>query len=533
MAWKYLLEFLKVFVRGLGGIFYNGGSNGSKGGIFGGIAEMFNFEEYGIVFDAFKLEDPSTGDWIIMIGGVALAVLLVLALITLIIILIVKFFRRLFSKETNQDLIGEIARLRAELKRSEKNRDRLFQLKVQGKEGTLSSYALEDDIAIANAAAIANKNNVGNSSSLEQTGGSRFYKLIEIDEKYKEYEAPEFDNEITLEQICDNFRNYACSQLKLFYEPRVIRLFFAAFATTRIIILQGISGTGKTSLPYAVGKWLGNPATIASVQPSWRDRTEIFGYFNEFTKRFNETEILKKMYEARYSDEMFLTIIDEANIARVEYYFAELLSILEMPSRENWVVDITPSGWDSDPKFIERGRFKLPENMWYICTINNDDSTFAISDKVYDRAIPININSKGFPFEVENPELYHDNMKISYKHLEAMFKDAQEKYVVSQENIKKFDDMDNYVIEHFRLAFGNRIVKQLKEFVPVYVACGGTEIDGLDYVLCNKILRKFESLNLAYIRDEIDGYIDYLDEHFGVENMTESKDYLRRLKKLF
>lgn len=114
-----------------------------------------------------------------------------------------------------------------------------------------------------------------------------------------------------------------------------------------------------------------------------------------------------------------------------------------------------------------------------------------------------------------------------------MFKDAQEKYVVSQENIKKFDDMDNYVIEHFRLAFGNRIVKQLKEFVPVYVACGGTEIDGLDYVLCNKILRKFESLNLAYIRDEIDGYIDYLDEHFGVENMTESKDYLRRLKKLF
>ena len=67
----------------------------------------------------------------------------------------------------------------------------------------------------------------------------------------------------------------------------------------------------------------------------------------------------------------------------------------------------------------------------------------------------------------------------------------------------------------------------------VYVACGGTEIDGLDYVLCNKILRKFESLNLAYIRDEIDAYIDYLNAEFGEENMTESKDYLIRLKKLF
>ena len=321
--------------------------------------------------------------------------------------------------------------------------------------------------------------------------------------------------------------------MKLFYEPRVIRLFFSSFATTRIIILQGISGTGKTSLPYAIGQWLNNPATIASVQPSWRDRTEIFGYFNEFTKRFNETQILKKMYEAKYNEQLYLTVIDEANIARVEYYFAELLSILEMPSRENWIVDICPSGWESDPKFIEKGRFKLPENMWFICTINNDDSTFAISDKVYDRAIPININSKGIPFEVSEEDRNASKLCVSYKHLERMFKEAQEKYKVSEENIKKFDEMDNYVIEHFRLAFGNRIVKQLKEFVPVYVACGGTEIDGLDYVLCNKILRKFESLNLAYIRDEIDGYIEYLNEHFGPENMTESKEYLQRLKKLF
>ena len=239
------------------------------------------------------------------------------------------------------------------------------------------------------------------------------------------------------------------------------------------------------------------------------------------------------MYEARYVDDVFLTVIDEANIARVEYYFAELLSILEMPSRANWIVDLVPSGWPSDPKFVEKGRFKLPENMWYICTINNDDSTFAISDKVYDRAMPININSKGVAFVVPEEERNPNKLHLNYKHLESMYRDAMEKYKVSELNIKKFDDMDNYVIEHFRLAFGNRIVKQLKEFVPAFVACGGTEIDGLDYVLCNKILRKFESLNLAYIRDEIDGYIQYLSDHFGPENMQESKEYLTRLKKLF
>ena len=113
-----------------------------------------------------------------------------------------------------------------------------------------------------------------------------------------------------------------------------------------------------------------------------------------------------------------------------------------------------------------------------------------------------------------------------------MFKECQEKYKVSDENLRKLEELDDYVIEHFRLAFGNRIVKQLKEFVPAYVGCGGTEIDGIDFVLCHKILRKFESLNLSFIRDEIDGLITYLNKHFGKSNMMESKEYLLRLQKL-
>lgn len=60
----------------------------------------------------------------------------------------------------------------------------------------------------------------------------------------------------------------------------------------------------------------------------------------------------------------------------------------------------------------------------------------------------------------------------------------------------------------------------------------GTEIDGLNYVLARKVFRKFEALNLSYIRDEIDGLLVYLDELFGEENMNECKDYLKMLKKL-
>lgn len=356
----------------------------------------------------------------------------------------------------------------------------------------------------------------------------RFFKLSKIDEEWANYIPPIYDNEITLEGICERFRNFACSRMGLFYEIKIIRLFVSSFASTRLLILQGISGTGKTSLPYAFGKFLQNDAIITSIQPSWRDRSELFGYFNEFTKKYNETELLRAMYEATYNENIYLVILDEMNIARVEYYFAEMLSILEMPSRDEWVVDLVPNVWDTDPKHIHEGKLLLPENMWYVGTANNDDSTFAITDKVYDRAMPIEINTKGTPFDAPDT----DPVTLSYKHLENLLDTAKSNHQVSEDSLKKVEMLDDYVIEHFRLAFGNRIVKQLREFVPAFVGCGGTELDGLDYVLARKVFRKFESLNLSFIRDEIDGLCEYLDQLFGSENMFESKDYLRRLQKL-
>jgi hypothetical protein len=516
---NFIKDFLSIFFGGVLGFFYSSERLGNTGGLFGALRQMFAVDRYIEVFKSYS-DKLDAGGWVLAVFLCLLVLAFLAAIIWVAVYFGKRFFKKIFGdKVLNQDLMDEIDNLKRQIIKTTREKDRILGLKVayqgydvlEGKEG-------ED------------------TASERKEGESRFYKLTEVDKKYADPETKplEFDNNITLSELCDRFRNYAANNpdrpwRKLYYDPRIIRLFFASLATTRLIILQGISGTGKTSLPECIGHFFQNPTTIASVQPSWRDRTEIFGYFNEFTKRFNETEVLKSMYDATYTEDVYLTVLDEMNIARVEYYFAELLSILEMPSREQWVVNLVPSGWPSDPLHVEKGRFRLPENMWYVGTANNDDSTFAISDKVYDRGMPININSKAAPFDAP----VTPGVKLSYKHLEAMFKQAQIDFRVTDENLKKFDDMDSYVIEHFRLAFGNRIVKQLREFVPVYVACGGTEIDGLDYVLCNKILRKFESLNLAYIRDEVDGYIEYLDNNFGKENMSECKEYLNRLKKLF
>ena len=307
----------------------------------------------------------------------------------------------------------------------------------------------------------------------------------------------------------------------------MIRLFISALASTKLIILQGISGTGKTSLAYAWGKFLDNDSCVASVQPSWRDRTELFGYFNEFTKKFNETDVLKEIYTAGYTDDIYTVILDEMNISRVEYYFAEMLSILEMPNRDEWIVELVSSSWDSDPRNVIGGKLKIAPNVWYIGTINNDDSTFMVTDKVYDRAMPIDINEKGQTFDAKDIPAQH----INYTYLNSLFENAMNTYSISDETLKKIEEMDDYVIQHFRIAFGNRIVSHMKKFVPVYMACGGDEIDGVDYFVARKILRKFEQLNISYIRDEVDGYVDFLNKTFGKDKMKESIEYLLRLKK--
>ena len=366
-----------------------------------------------------------------------------------------------------------------------------------------------------------------NGNVISKANDSRFYKLTKIDEEYANFVKPELNETISLDALCEQFRNYAASRLHLYYDINLIRLFVSAFASNRLIILQGISGTGKTSLAYAWGYFVKNKNTMTSVQPWCRYSTEVYGYFNEFTKRFNETQVLAKMYEARYNPKIYLTVLDEMNISRVEYYFAEMLSVLELPSTDEWIISLVPNAWPNDPKLLEEGRFRIPDNMWYCGTINNDDSTFMVTDKVYDRALPINIDNKSVAFEAPDTE----PLDITAEYFESLFKKAWVDHPLSDEVLEKINKMDEYVINHFRMAFGNRILKQIKDYVPVFVACGGDEMVAVDYLIANKILRKFNQLNLAYIRGEIDGFKAFLDETFGQDVMKECKNFLDRLKK--
>jgi MoxR-like ATPase len=361
----------------------------------------------------------------------------------------------------------------------------------------------------------------------DEEGRSRFYMLCEIDANRAKFQKTSYDESVTLKRFCDEFRNFACNKLRLYYSIDDIRRFVAGLAVTKILILQGMSGTGKTSLAYAFGEFLENKSTVVPVQPMWKERTDLVGYYNEFTKRFNETTLLQKMYEANYSKDIYVTILDEMNIARVEYYFAEFLSLLELPNPDRRYLDVVSDEWENDPVQLKGGQIKLPNNMWFIGTANNDDSTFAISDKVYDRAMVMNLDQKSEPFVAPKTPPIH----ITAERFMRLANEATQEYAITNRNVRRLEKLDEYMIKVFHITFGNRIMKQIKTYIPVYVACGGEELDALDDILSKKVLRKLETQNPVYIRSVVDGFCDYLDELFGQDKMKLCKEYVQRLKK--
>lgn len=515
------------------------------------------------------------------ITGKILSVILMLILIAIPILLLVIIVRHAIlrhqlktDKSDNAALYKEIGRLNKQVLSLMDEKNSILALKVNAMGGTeripyMGASALTDDViptvdAVTNSASAASAANpnmplpgtaalaaaAAQSHGKLSTGTSvgagapivqavlseaklniehRFPKLTLVDEKYAALTPPEYDNEISLQEFAEGYRRYAASQMKLYYTPEIVRRFVAGMAASKLLILEGISGTGKTSLPYSFSRYLSNPSTIVSVQPSFRDRTELLGYFNEFSKRFNETEFLRALYEANYRPDPTLIVLDEMNLARIEYYFAEMLSVLEMPNKDEWVLDLVPTAWDGDPVKMDGGKIHVADSKWFIGTANNDDSTFTITDKVYDRAMPIELNERADAFECE----VQPHCNVTAEHLEYLFQKAQVDYPISDELMDKMQKLDNYLITRFKLSFGNRIMKQLYDFIPVYVACGGTELGGMDYIVARKVLKKFESMNVTFVRDEITGLITYIDKLFGKAEMQDSKAYLRRIQNLY
>jgi hypothetical protein len=204
---------------------------------------------------------------------------------------------------------------------------------------------------------------------------------------------------------------------KLVFDERVVRAFHTSLKVndlSPLTVLAGVSGTGKSQLPRRYAEAMGLSFLHVAVQPRWDSPQDLLGFYNYIEQRYRATELAQalvhldtfnwKETSEPYANRMLLVLLDEMNLARVEYYFSEFLSRLEVrppPDRVDDQAEREPAQIPIDVRGTTEARPFLVfpgYNVLFVGTMNEDESTLALSDKVLDRS---NVMQFGRPKEFE------------------------------------------------------------------------------------------------------------------------------------
>ncbi len=278
----------------------------------------------------------------------------------------------------------------------------------------------------------------------------------------------------------------------LFFRREDLQLFVGGLAMSQLHVLQGISGTGKTSLAKAFAKVVGGECTDIAVQAGWRDRADLLGHYNAFEKRYYEKDFLQGLYKAQTpsgADKINVILLDEMNLSRPEQYFADFLSALEKEPRDRRV-SLMESAPTNAPRLLREGReILLPQNVWFIGTANQDETTNELADKTHDRAFVMELPRHDDRFDVPTGQ---QDIRYSFGSLQAAFKLAQRAHQAEAKAALEFitqSDLTKILDETFGLGWGNRLERQAMKFLPVVKAVGGSFELALDHLLATRMFR--------------------------------------------
>lgn len=291
------------------------------------------------------------------------------------------------------------------------------------------------------------------------------------------------------------------------FEPWQVAAYVTALRTKPFVILAGISGTGKSKLPALVAKGTGGHPNLISVKPDWTDSSDILGYVN-LQDEFQPGLLLrlaKRAQEPENQENHYVVIIDEMNIARVEHYFAEVLSQIEnrKPS--------TNGGFTSEPLIVQNinrsedhewSQICLPSNLAIVGTVNMDESTHGFSKKVLDRAFTIEISDIDLSqWEISSNEVNNEINKwpirnwlpraIQLSKLDV--KGSEEKQQINL-LIDKLSKINDY-LKPAQLQVGYRTRDEIilftlhaEEIKTYFVTKEGKDVDPFDLAILMKIL---------------------------------------------
>ena len=370
---------------------------------------------------------------------------------------------------------------------------------------------------------------------------SRLDAVFEHEFERREFETydPDFSERDWLDLIA-----HKCKDSDVEFNERLLKSFHTSLKTagwSPLTVLAGVSGTGKSLLPEYYCRYGGIYFKSMAVQPDWDSPQSLFGFFNSIDNRFNATTLIRAMIqfvdyktlernvikileEARTEDEviaylqklavekynlneaMFIVLLDEMNLAHVELYFSDMLSNLERKRNSDELVNVEIDMGAGMSKFP----LQLSDNILWVGTMNEDETTKSLSDKVLDRG-----NLISFP----RPTEFKSRKKIKFEPATLMLKKTTWNKWVNSSVIE--DERFNQLIGQYReclqrvngylghagRALGHRVWQAIENYMANYpdVIAAFSE-DKIEIVNCEKSMtRAFEEALVHKVMPKLRG----------------------------
>lgn len=252
------------------------------------------------------------------------------------------------------------------------------------------------------------------------------------------------EKEMTVREAIDGIKNYIAAR-GFTYADGLIENFYLSLKSKPFVILAGTSGTGKTKLVKLFAEAIGATAEngrykLVPVRPDWSDSTDLFGHV-DLNNNFHAGAILDFLKEAEsHPDKPYFLCLDEMNLARVEYYLSDILSVIETREKteDGRVVSvplISEENYGGDTAAEKKyGTVRFPENLCLIGTVNMDETTFPFSKKVLDRANTIEFSDVDLipdfeSFEIVAEAVNPGKLFLKPEYLQISHCKAQREYI--------------------------------------------------------------------------------------------------------